>query len=95
MSDPATTTIACYAPDAKQVFVAGTFNNWSADTTPLKRGRQGKWAVKVNLPTGRHEFKFVIDGEWYCEPGCDGPHAGCPGCIGNEFGTMNRVIEAQ
>lgn len=98
MSNPikaVTTTLACHAPDAKQVFVAGTFNKWSSDATPLERGRQGKWSVKVDLPAGRHEFKFIVDGAWCCEPGCDGPHEGCPGCVANEFGTMNRAIEVK
>jgi 1,4-alpha-glucan branching enzyme len=90
-----TTTLACHAPNARQVFVAGTFNGWGADTTPMKRGRQGKWTAKVHLPPGSHEYKFIVDGVWCCEPGCDGPHAGCTACVANEFGTMNRVIEAE
>ena len=97
MSAPAktrTTTLACHAPDAKQVFVAGTFNGWRTDATPLKRGRQGKWTAKVSLPPGCHEYKFIVDGGWCCEPGCEGPQAGCTDCVANEFGTMNRMIEA-
>lgn len=89
------TTLSCHAPDAEQVSVAGTFNDWRQDATPMKKNRQGKWTVKLNLSAGRHEYKFIVDGAWCCEPGCDGPHAGCPSCVGNEFGTMNRVIEVE
>lgn len=46
----------------------------------------------MNLSPGRHEFKFVVDGEWCCEPGCNGRDQG-PKCVPNPFGTMNRVIE--
>jgi hypothetical protein len=47
----------------------------------------------VALPPGRYEFKFVVDGAWCCEPGCEGPHHGCPKCVPNSSGTMNRLIE--
>jgi len=75
--------------------LAGTFNDWSTTATPLKRFGDGQWKVALQLLPGRYEFKFLVDGAWCCEPGCDGPHDGCPNCVSNEFGTMNRVIEVQ
>ena len=90
---PITTTFSCHAPKAEHVSVAGDFNEWCADTTPMKKGPKGKWTAKVKLSPGQHEFKFIVDGEWCCEAGCDGPHAGCSACVANAFGTMNRVIE--
>jgi 1,4-alpha-glucan branching enzyme len=82
-----------HAPQAKQVFLVGTFNAWDPAALPMERSQRGDWSAAVDLAPGRHEFKFVIDGEWCCEPGCDGPHEGCPGCVPNEMGTMNRFIE--
>ena len=87
------TIIECQAPKAQAVFVAGSFNEWSTTGTPLRREANGHWAVRLALPPGHHEFKFLVDGRWCCDPGCDGPHTGCPGCVGNPFGTMNRVVE--
>lgn len=87
------TEFTCHAPDAKQVFVAGTFNEWKPDAMPLARDEAGHWRGSLNLASGRHEFKFVVDGEWCCEPGCEGGYHGCPKCCANEFGTMNRVLE--
>ena len=84
----------CKAPDAGAVFVAGTFNDWSADANPLKKGRGGAWKATISVPRGRHEFKFIVDGEWCCDPGCSGDHA-CPKCVPNDQGTMNRVIEVE
>lgn len=95
MSDNTQTTFKCHAPDAHQVFVAGTFNQWSVDTMPMKQDRKGNWSAQVVLPLGRHEYKFLVDGVWCCEPGCDGPHAGCKGCVANAFGTMNRTIAVE
>lgn len=84
---------SCHAPKAKAVFVAGTFNEWQADATPLVRDNAGNWQVAMELPTGHHEFKFIVDGQWCCEAGCEGMHRGCVKCVPNDFGTMNRVLE--
>ena len=85
--------VSCHAPDAKAVFVAGTFNAWTPDATPLHRDADGHWKATLQLPPGHQEFKFVVDGEWCCEPGCEHEYKGCPKCCANEFGTMNRVLE--
>lgn len=90
---PAATPFSCYAPDARAVFLAGTFNHWDAKATPMMKDAEGNWAVAVPLPPGHHEFKFVVDGVMCCEPGCDGSHRGCSKCVANATGTMNRVIE--
>ena len=84
---------SCRAPEANAVFVAGTFNDWRADAVPLKRESNGQWRATIQLPPGRHEFKFVVDGQWSCEPGCEHEYRGCPRSVPNSFGTMNRVLE--
>lgn len=43
---------SCHAPKAKAVFVAGTFNEWQADATPLVRDNAGNWQVAMELPPG-------------------------------------------
>ena len=86
-------SFSCHAPGAEAVFVAGTFNGWDPAATPLTRRADGTWATNLDLPPGRHEYKFVIDGRWCCEPGCDDPAPACPHCVPNSFGTMNRVVE--
>lgn len=85
----------CHAPEAQQVFVAGTFNEWKPDATPLVRDEAGNWRASLPLPPGHHEFKFIVDGQWCCEPGCEHEYSGCPKCCANEFGTMNRVLEVR
>jgi 5'-AMP-activated protein kinase regulatory beta subunit len=83
----------CSAPDAQSVFVAGTFNDWQPDATPMMRDDDGVWTAALALSPGRYEYKFVVDGQWCCEPGCEHEYRGCPKCVPNEFGTMNRVLE--
>lgn len=83
----------CRAPDAQQVFVAGTFNEWKPDATPLVRDTEGHWRGSLRLQPGHYEFKFIVDGRWCCEPGCETEYHGCPKCCANSFGTMNRVMD--
>ena len=90
-----TVTFICIALGAKEVFLAGDFNNWSSHALPLKKGRLGKWTIKLTLPKGEYEYKFIIDDQWSCDPscpGCEALHAECRNCVSNAFGSMNRVI---
>jgi len=52
------------APNAREVSVAGTFNQWDARATPLVRsGANGVWSATITLPAGQHQYAFVVDGE--------------------------------
>ncbi len=83
---------SCHAPKANAVFVAGNFNDWKPDVTPLHQ-LNGKWIGALPLPPGQHQYTFVVYGKWCCEPGCEREYQGCPKCVPNEFGTMNRVLK--
>jgi 1,4-alpha-glucan branching enzyme len=90
------TVFTCHSDTAKAIFLAGSFNKWSPNETPLTRNiKGGDWAVSLPLAPGRYQYKFLVDGEWSCEPGCTYKNDPCPHCIVNEFGTMNRVLEVQ
>ena len=89
------TVFDCHSDDATAVFLAGSFNNWSATETPMTRDNSGHWTVSVPLPSGHHEYKFVVDCKWCCEPGFSYESVHCSHCTMNEFGTMNRVLELQ
>ena len=87
------TEFLMYAPEAKTVSVAGTFNDWRVDANPLTPDPDGTWRTFLTLAPGRYEYKYIIDGKWCSEPGSDGMYDGRGGCVCNEFGTMNRVLE--
>jgi 1,4-alpha-glucan branching enzyme len=89
------TVFACDSDTATALFLAGSFNNWNSKSTPMTRDNRGHWTVSLPLAPGRYEYKFVVDGEWCCEPGCTYKEVHCPHCTMNEFGTMNRVVEVQ
>ncbi|MBV9865441.1 MAG: alpha-glucosidase C-terminal domain-containing protein [Abitibacteriaceae bacterium] len=52
------------------VAVAGTFNNWDRHANPLLSDAQGKtWHTTLNLPFGKHSYKFILNGEtWITDP---------------------------
>jgi 1,4-alpha-glucan branching enzyme len=77
-----------YAPQAKKVSLAGSFNSWNTKALSAKKDSRGNWAVKVNLKPGRHEYKFLVDGSWLNDPRCTS-------CVVNSFGTQNCVVDVK
>jgi hypothetical protein len=58
----------CNAPGATQVFLAGTFNNWSPTADLMAEIEDGVWQLTLNLGDGQYQYKFVVDGEWRQDP---------------------------
>jgi len=73
------------APDAKKVCVAGKFNEWNTSATPMKKGKDGTWKVKIKLSPGKYEYKYFVDGDWASDQSCSE-------LVSNPFGTNNCVI---
>ena len=88
------TVIRCFAPLAAHVYLAGTFNDWNPTTHHMERHvLGGPWELTLFLPPGRHEYKFIVDGEWCCDPGCNNACDTCQCGVRNAFGTMNHFID--
>lgn len=51
------------APQAKEVYLMGDFNNWDPRSIPMTRLPDGGWRVEVTLPHGHHRYLFVVDGQ--------------------------------
>ena len=73
-------------PTAVAVSVAGTFNNWNIGRNPMRKGKDGLWRCTVSVPVGRHEYRFVVDGEWMSDSNAA---ASAP----NPYGSSNSVLE--
>jgi 1,4-alpha-glucan branching enzyme len=87
---------SCHAPNAKAVFVADTLSDWKPDAAQLHPDLpNGTWRGTLPLPPDHHEYKFVVDGQWCCERGCEHEYRGWPKCVPKKFGTMNRVLEVR
>lgn len=53
--------------EARTVYLAGSFNQWSTLQTPMQKTDSG-WVACVWLPPGKHLYKFVVDGRWMNDP---------------------------
>ena len=73
------------APEAGDVKVAGNFNGWRPEATPLKNTKDGEWAVRLMLRSGQYEYRFAIDGRWREDPRAS-QH------VANPFGEFNSVL---
>ncbi len=70
-------------PYAREVFVAGTFNNWDPRKDQLKRKEEEGKITKYLVP-GTYEYRFVVDGIWVDDPAAQHRrpnHYGCENCI--------------
>lgn len=73
-------------PRAKHVMLSGTFNKWSDMADPMQSYGAGVWKTEKILPGGKHEYKFIVDGDWMIDPGCRDVAI-------NRYGTLNSVIK--
>lgn len=74
------------APGVRQVSVVGDFNGWNANSTPLRLARDGvTWSATLPLPSGRHTYAFVVDGEVMADPAA-------PNAPENDFGVPNSLL---
>ena len=68
----------------EKVQLAGTFNGWKPVEMKPTEDRK-RWQLPVQLEGGRHEFKFVVDGQWVHDP--DQPSSV------NNVGTHNNIVD--
>lgn len=70
-------------PNAKNVSIAGDFNNWAPNSFQLSKAGD-EWEITVHLSPGKHLYKFLVDGKWIIDPGNKDWEQ-------NEFNTGNSV----
>jgi 1,4-alpha-glucan branching enzyme len=72
-------------PEAKNVYVAGDFNDWKPERAPLAPAGNGRWVGDLAIKPGRHEYLFVVDGEWMPDPNARES-------VQNPFGGRNSIL---
>jgi hypothetical protein len=65
--------------------VAGSFNQWKPETTPLTLKGNGRWVGDLAINPGKHEYLFVVDGQWMPDPNARES-------VQNPFGGQNSVL---
>jgi hypothetical protein len=71
-------------PDAKSVFVTGTFNGWMTDGYSMIK-KDGRWKLPLCLKPGKQLYKFIVDGKWIVDPDNELWEE-------NEFGSGNSIL---
>jgi len=84
---PNRVSLTLVKPEARQVLVAGSFNDWKPELTPLAPAGDGRWVGDLTVPPGRHEYLFVVDGQWVTDPNAKET-------VANPFGGKNSVLVA-
>ncbi|MCB9720791.1 MAG: AAA family ATPase [Candidatus Omnitrophica bacterium] len=76
------------APEAKSVYVTGSFNDWSLDDTCRMREQDGIWEAEISLKPGLYKYQFIVDGVWKEDPRNNRKER-------NSFGDINSLIEVK
>ncbi len=74
------------ADGANRVQIAGDFNDWNPERTPMMRIDSGTFQVKLPLGPGRYNYRYVIDGQWRNDPANHRTER-------NPFGDLNNIVE--
>jgi hypothetical protein len=73
------------APTASHVAIVGDFNQWNAESLPMRRSADGlRWEIEVPLPPGRYTYGFVVDGRLTRDPRA-------PESASDDFGIPSSV----
>ena len=54
-------------PDAKKVYLSGSFNNWRKDELLMQKTKDG-WELPYVLGAGNYEYSFIVDGKSIPDP---------------------------
>lgn len=82
----ATVRFELSAAPGSDVFVAGTFNHWSPTANALTDNPDsGHFTTALRVPSGAHEYKFVVNGVWTVDPQCAER-------VENDCGSLNSVL---
>ncbi len=52
---------------AKNVILAGSFNDWNEHEFVMHKKEYG-WKYVIPLSGGKHHYKFIVDGKWIVDP---------------------------
>ncbi len=54
-------------PKAKNVYLAGEFNNWNSHNLKMNK-INNVWEKSLDLEPGEYAYKFIVDGKWISDP---------------------------
>ncbi len=57
-----------FYPQASTVQVAGDFNDWQPEKSPMQNIGDSNWQIKIPLARGTYRYRLVVDGHWQRDP---------------------------
>lgn len=75
-----------FNPTARDVRVAGSFNDWNVRSMPMKAHEGGRWSIEFQLKPGHYEYRFVVDDHWINDPTAET-------FVTNPYNGLNCVVE--
>jgi 1,4-alpha-glucan branching enzyme len=63
-------TFRITAREAMSVLLVGDFTHWQQKGISMQKGKDGVWAASIELPPGKHHYRFIVDGQWRDDPEC-------------------------
>ncbi|BBM99425.1 hypothetical protein MPTK1_1g21210 [Marchantia polymorpha subsp. ruderalis] len=80
--------LAWYRGAAQSVEVAGLDVGWYERVAFTKNQEDGHWYLERDLPVGKYEFKYIVDGNWCTNPDASSTQP-------NNDGHVNNFIEVK
>ena len=77
-----------HIPGAKEVHIAGDFNDWMPNNMPMKCTGDGQFVCHIKLPVGRYCYRMVVDGRWSHD-------IHNPDVETNSYGELNSVLNVK
>ncbi len=75
------------AADAETAFLVGDFNDWDESATPMKKYKNGKFKITLELePDREYQFRYLVNGnQWHNDWDADK-------YVANPFSGDNSVV---
>jgi len=85
LSDSSAILFEYQNPNARKVFIAGDFNDWSTEKNPLMNDGNGLWKTTIDISPGKYEYKYYVDYEYIIDPNN-------PNRVPDPYGGENSII---
>jgi chromosome partitioning protein len=81
-------SFSVFAPDAREVYLTGDFNDWKLNDAVRMEQTNGTWTKRLRLKSGQYHYRFVVDGRWTEDP--NNPHKEL-----NPYGELNSLLKVK
>ncbi len=73
--------------NAQTANLCGEFNNWDTKSNPMKRRKDGSFALTLSLKAGKnYRFRYILDGKRWENDGAADAY------VANAFGSEDSVL---